>query len=117
MQIAFTDSGFLLSSAVNCTKYTFLDNLMSITQERNLKDRQMTPFFFHLLFLRELFVTFIFVFKNSQNSFSCRPSFGPLWSVKYLNFAQKLPIQIAHHTFLESRHPEVTKNPYCVLSP
>ena len=30
---------------------------------------------------------------------------------------QKLPIQTAHHTFLESRHPEVTKNPYYVLSP
>ena len=25
-------------------------------------------------------------------------------------FGQKLPIQTAHHTFLESRHPEVTKN-------
>ena len=29
---------------------------------------------------------------------------------------QKLPIQTAHHTFLESRHPEVTKNPYYLLS-
>ena len=30
-------------------------------------------------------------------------------------FHQKLPIQTAHHTFLESRHPEVTKNLYYVL--
>ena len=42
--------------------------------------------------------------------------FGPFWSVKYLNFGQKLPIRTAHHTFLESRHPEVTKNSYYVLS-
>ena len=33
-----------------------------------------------------------------------------------LIFGQKLPIQTAHHTFLESGHPEVTKNLYCVLS-
>ena len=34
-----------------------------------------------------------------------------------VQFGQKLPIQPTHHTFLESRHPEVTKNPYYVLSP
>ena len=43
--------------------------------------------------------------------------FGPFWSAKYLNFGQKLPIRTTHQTFLESRHPEVTKNPYHVLSP
>ena len=42
--------------------------------------------------------------------------FGPLWSVKYLNFGEKLPIRTTHHTFPESKHPEVTKNPYYVLS-
>ena len=31
-------------------------------------------------------------------------------------FGQKLPNWTAHHTFLESRHPEVTKNLYYVLS-
>ena len=60
---------------------------------------------------------FIFVFENSQNSLSCGPTFGPFWSVNYLNFGQKLPSSIAHHTFLESRHPEVTKNLYYVLFP
>ena len=44
------------------------------------------------------------------------PFFGLFWSVKYLNFAQKLRIWTAHHTFLERRHPEVTKNLYYVLS-
>ena len=44
-------------------------------------------------------------------------TFGLFWSVKYLSFEQKLPIRTAHHIFLESRHPEFTKNPYYVLSP
>ena len=46
-----------------------------------------------------------------------RPHFGPFWSVKYISFGQKLQIQTAHHTFLESRHPEVNKNPHYILSP
>ena len=65
-------------------------------KEGNMETKQITPFFF------------IFVFENSQNWFSCVPPFGSFWSVKYLNFGQKLPIQTAYHTFLESRHPEVT---------
>ena len=44
------------------------------------------------------------------------PPPGLFWSVNYLNFGQKLLIQTAHHTFLESRHPEVTKNPYCFVT-
>ena len=82
-----------------------------------MKTRQIITHFFHLLFPLELLVTFIFVFENSQNSFLCGTRFGPFWSVKYLNFGRKLPIQTIHHTFLECRHPEVTKNPYYVLSP
>ena len=39
-----------------------------------------------------------------------------IWSVKYLNFGQKLLIRTDHDTFLESRHRTVTKNPYYVLS-
>ena len=80
-----------------------------------METRQMTPFFSSTFYA--LFVTFIFIFGNSQNSFTFGPPFGPFWSVKYLNFGQKLPIRTTHHTFLESRHPEVTKNPYYVLSP
>ena len=56
-------------------------------------------------------MTFIFVFE-----FILMWSlFGLFWSVKYPNFGQKLPICIAHHTFLQSRHPEVTKNSYYVF--
>ena len=63
-------------------------------------------------------VAFIFIFENSQNSFTCgSPSYGLLWSVKYLNFGEKLSIRTVHHAFLESRHPKVTKNPYYVSSP
>ena len=116
MKNAFTDFDFLLRPAQNCMKCTFLDNLRTITQKGNMDTRQMI-LFFHLLFPLELFVTFIFVFENSQKSFSCDPLFRPFWSVKWLNFSQKLPFRTAHHTFLESRHPEVTKNPYYVLSP
>ena len=43
--------------------------------------------------------------------------FGPFYSVKYLYFGKKLPIWTAHHTFRESRHPDVMKNPFYVLSP
>ena len=44
-------------------------------------------------------------------------TFGLFWSVKYLNFEQKLPIRRANNFVLEIRHPEITKNPYYVLSP
>ena len=37
------------------------------------------------------------------------PTFCLFGFVKHLNSGQKLPIRTAHHTFLESRHPEVTK--------
>ena len=43
--------------------------------------------------------------------------FGSFWSVKRPNFGQKLQIRMVHQTFLERRHPEVTKNSYYVLSP
>ena len=65
--------------------------------------------FFHQLFLLKLVKFHFHVVPPSL--------FGPFWSVKYLNFGQKLPIWTVHHTFLESRHPEVTKNPYYILSP
>ena len=80
-----------------------------------METRQITPFF-HLFFPLNLFVTFIVVFENSQNSFLCGPPFGSFWSVKYLNFGQKLPIRTAHHTFLENRHPGIFRTFYYVLS-
>ena len=49
-----------------------------------METRQMTPFFSSTLSALA-FVTFIFIFENSQNSFLCGLPFGPFWSVKYLN--------------------------------
>ena len=80
----FNKLSFLLGSVQNYKKCTFLDNLRTITEERNMKTRQMTPFFSSTFSAQ--FITFIFVFRNSQNSFPCGPPFGPFWSVKYLNF-------------------------------
>ena len=37
--------------------------------------------------------------------------------VKYLNFGQKLLIRTTHQTFIERRHPDVTKNPCYVFPP
>ena len=42
--------------------------------------------------------------------------FGLFWFVKHLNFGKSYQIDSPSY-FLESRHPEVTKNPYYVLSP
>ena len=64
-----------------------------------------------------LLIRFIFVFQKNQNKFSCGSPHGPFWSVKHLNFGQKLPTRTAYHTFQESRHAEITKNLYYVLSP
>ena len=58
-----------------------------------------------------LTVCSILAFENSQNLFSCVPPFGPFWSVKYLNIEKNLLIWTVYHTFLESKQPEVTRNP------
>ena len=78
-----------------------------------MKTTKMTPFF-HLLFLLYLLVTFISEFENTLNSFSN----SLLWSIlvcKLPIFLPKILIWTAHHTFPESRHPEVTKTQYYVL--
>ena len=93
-----------------------LHNLRIISQEGNMETRQMTRFF-PLLFPVELFATFIFVHENSQSSFSFGLPFDPFWHVKCLNFGQKLSIGSTPPFILECRYPEVTKNPYYVLSP
>ena len=97
---------FLAEVSTKLQKIHFMDNLRGISQEGSMKTRQMTPFFIYV-FLK-LCLAFIFIFQNGRNSFSCGHPFGLFWSVKYLNFGQKLPNRTAHHTFLESRHPVVT---------
>ena len=53
-----------------------------------METRNITPFFC-LLFPLELFVTFIFIFGNSQDLFSYDPHFGPFWSVTYNSSSAK----------------------------
>ena len=107
---------FLAEVITKFQKYTFLDNLRTITQKGNMKTRQMTPLF--LSTFSDLTVGNIpfWIWKYSKFSFMWLAPFGLFWSVKYLNFWLKLPTQAGHHTFAESRHPEVTKNVYFVLS-
>ena len=94
----------------------FFGQFKDHNSERKHRNRINDPIFY-LLFLLQMFATFIFIFENGQISFSCGPLFGLFRSVKYLNFEQKLPSRTAYQIFLESRHREVTKNPYYVLSP
>ena len=74
----------------------------------------------HLL-KKSLMENFIFcavIYVNCFNQvrfLTVVPPFGPFWSVKYLNFGQKLLIWTAHYTFLESRHPGATKNLYVLF--
>ena len=99
----------MLKSGQNCNKYTFLDKLRAITQDRNIKTRQMT-YVFHLLFPLCLWLSFLY-FKIAKTNFYVVLLFDPLWSVKFRSFLQKLPIFRTHDTFIESKHPEVAKNP------
>ena len=109
---SFNRFKFLAEVSTKLQKMHIFRNLRTITQEKNMETTQMISFSSSTF--SALFVTFIFVFENSQNSFSCGPHFGPFWSTKYLNLRQKLSILTAYHTFLESRHLEAKKNPYCI---
>ena len=100
----FNTLRLLAEVSTELQKMHFLDKLRTITQEGSTEIRQMTPFFIY--FFSSIF---IFIYENGQKSFSCDPPFGLFWSVKCLNFEQNLPIRTAHHIFLESRQPEVTK--------
>ena len=64
-----------------------------------METKQMAPFI-SSTFSALTVLTFVSEFENTQNSYSC----GPLWSAKHLW------IWKVHHTFLERRHPEMTKN-------
>ena len=104
----------MLKSVQNCNKCTFLDKLRAITQEGNLKTRQMTSFF-HLVFLLCLQHSLLYL-KIVKIDFHV----VPLWSIlvcKSPQFLAKATNLENHHTFIESKHPEVAKNSCYVLSP
>ena len=103
----FNTLRFLAEVNTKLQKMHFLDKLRAITQEGSTETRQVTTFLSTFSALTVCNIHF-YIWKWPK-SFSCSPPFGLSWYVKYLNFEQKLPIWTAHHIFLESRQPEVTK--------
>ena len=90
-------------------KMHFLANLRIITQEGNMETRQMTSFF------SSTFCIHFWIWKY-WNSFSSDPPLLYYGLQNNSTFEQKLPIWTACLTSLESRHPEATKNLYCISS-
>ena len=69
----------------------FLDNVCKDFKSRKEAwELDKSPHF--LSTFSALFVKFIFIFENGQNSFSCGTPFGLFWYVNYLNIEQKLQI-------------------------
>ena len=77
--------------------------------EENIETTRMTPIFSSTFFRLPVCNIHFWIW----NSFSCGPPFCPFCCTTI--FCQKLLTWTAHYTFLEKRHPEVTKNPYYVL--
>ena len=118
---------FLAEVSTKLQKCTFFDNLRTITEEANMEARQMTAFFSPTSSALTVYNINFCTWKYSKFIFMC----SPLWSIlvccesvafrqklRYFTsiFDGKLPVQTADHTSLESRHPELTKNPYYVMS-
>ena len=95
----FDRLNFLADISIKLQKMHLFRQFQGHKSEGNMETKQMTPFFSSTFFALTVF-NFISEFENTQNSFSC----GQFWSAK------NLWIWAAHHTFLESRHPEVSKN-------
>ena len=119
---------FLAEVSTKLQKCTFFDNLRTITEEANMEARQMTAFFSPTSSALTVYNINFCTWKYSKFIFMC----SPLWSIlvccesvafrqklRYFTsiFDGKLPVQTADHTSLESRHPELTKNPYYVVHP
>ena len=78
---------FLAEVRTKLKKCAFLDNLRTITQERNMEAGQMTPSF-SFTFSALTVCDIPFVLENSQNSFSCDPhilvcKIPQLWAKSY----------------------------------
>ena len=65
----FNTRRFLAEAGTKLQKMKFFGQFKGITQKGSMETRQMIPFFQSSFFA--LFVTFIFIFGNAQNSFSC----------------------------------------------
>ena len=96
-------------------KMHFLANLRIITQEGNMETRQMTSFFSSTFSALTVSSIHFWIWKY-WNSFSIDPPLLYYGLQNTSTFEQKLPIWTACLTSLESRHPEATKNLYCISS-
>ena len=110
-------SQFLVHYRRFVKKCTFLDNLRTATQEGNMENRQINPFFSSTVSALTVCNIHFCIWKYSKFIFMWSPLCSILVCKIPQFFGQKLPIQTAHHIFLESRHPEVTKNLYYVCPP
>ena len=92
------------------------NNLRTMTQEENIETRQMTSFFSSTFSALTLHKIHFWIWKYLKFILK----WSPLWYILILKIPQffggNLLIRTAHHNFLVSRHPEVTKNLYYVLS-
>ena len=105
IEIAVTDFGSQLSQHKIPKKCTFLDySRRTITQEGNME--KWSHFFIYVL--RSNCNIHFCIWKKSKFIYVWCSSFGPFWSVKYVNFGQKL-IRTAHRTFLKSEHLRLLK--------
>ena len=104
---------FFAESAQICKIQTFFDNLRIITQDGYMETTQMIPLFFHLLFSMETKQMASFFSSTSSVLHVCNIYFSEFENTQ--KFLIKATDSDVHHIFLESRHPEVTKNLYYVL--
>ena len=105
---------FLLPSAQYYKKMHIFWQFKDHNSGRQHGNKTNHPIFSFTFSAPVVYNIYFCISKYSKFIFMSFP-FGLFWSVKYLNFRQKLPMWTAHHTFLESRHPEVTKNLNYVL--
>ena len=67
-----------------------MGNVRTVTRNLGMeKGKQTNGQTNDLLFELKLFMIFIFVFENCQNSFLWVPRFAPFWSAKHLNFGDE----------------------------
>ena len=106
---------FLANVSTKSQKMHFFRKFRTITQEKNLKTRQMTPFFSSTFSAPTVCNIPFWIWKYPKFIFM----WSPLWSIlvcKILQFlAKSSQFGKLKHTFLKSRHPDVTKNLHYVL--
>ena len=102
----------MLRSAQICKKCTIFVNLRTITQEEKKKTWQITPFFSSTFWDLTVCDIRFCIWKMSKFVFMRSPnSFGPFWSVKYLNCeGENCRIRILSHLIQKTYTLRKVKN-------